>query len=599
MQSLKPLEKSKKDRVLKEGSFAVFDIEANNWIKHVVNGYFDGNEFFWFKSIRKFIQFLDEHPCPPRHIFSHFGGGYDFLFIFDEVFRRDSATIENIIARGGNILFFDLFLPSTGTRITFHDSSAIFPFGLARLTKEFNVKTKKGEIDYAKIKKITAELLEYLESDCRGLWECLDAYFKTPLVKRAGPAFTSASQAMRIFRCYLKKTIYSATRESDDFIRRGYFGGRVEIFKPYFKENKTKRLHVYDVNSLYPAVMRDNEFPIQEGDFCKRRKIGTMYMAEVTVQTPAGQYLPVLPIVCRKRKKLIFPTGTFRGVYSSVELEYAESLGTRVLKVHRVLQLKNGGKIFKEFINELYKIRENTPKGSVLNYTAKVTMNSLYGRMALNLNKEELKIMGSIEDYENLDEYRRFTFGKREVKLLKGKKTLNSFSQVAIGAWVTSLARIKTHKMALKIKDQLFYMDTDSFFTTAKMETSDKLGELKYEYSFKEWAGILPKTYAGRYDQLIKGKKKKMVMKGFESKKLSQIPFNAFVDALHGDLSRLKIVTKPTHLKFRSALKKNKFLVLGKKQVKRIKSKYDKREIIPTRRKHVPWDSKPWELKEE
>jgi hypothetical protein len=602
MLSLKPLSEGKRQRDLEEGSYAVFDIEARNWIRHVVNGYFDGTEFRYFKSIAKFLDALEEMEKPPKHIFSHFGGGYDFLFLFDEILKTARGDIENIIARGGNILFFDyVWIDGQGEerKVTFRDSSAIFPFGLKKLADDFRVKNKKGEINYAKIRKITPELLAYLESDCRALFECLSSYFDTPLIRRAGPAFTSASQAMRIFRLYLRAPLYSSTREADSFIRRGYFGGRVEIFRPYFGPragSKQKLLHVFDVNSLYPSIMRDNEFPTQEGEFTRRRKKGTLYFADVTVSVPP-MYVPPLPFLCPKRKKLIFPTGKFRGIYSSVELEYAESLGVEVLKVHRVLKMKRASPIFRKFITELYKIREKNPRGSVLNYLAKTAMNSLYGRMGLNLDKEELKIMGSIQDWATMDEYRRYNFGKREVKILRGRKILKSFSNVGIAAWVTSLARIKMHEYLLAHEKEIYYIDTDSLFTTKKIPSSEKLGEMKHEYSVKEACFILPKTYAVRFQEMIKGKKKKLVMKGFENKKLHKIPFAAFYEALQGDLQRLKITTTPTHLKFRSALKKKKFLVLGKKSVKSIKSKYDKREIIPARK--ILMDTRPWEIQGE
>jgi DNA polymerase elongation subunit (family B) len=80
------------------------------------------------------------------------------------------------------------------------------------------------------------------------------------LVKKSGPAFTIASQAIKVFRLYLTHDIKSLDKKTDDFVRKSYFGGRTEVFKPEYN-SKTKPIYCYDVNSLYPTVMRENEFP--------------------------------------------------------------------------------------------------------------------------------------------------------------------------------------------------------------------------------------------------------------------------------------------------------------------------------------------------
>src|SRR5205085_813862 len=43
-------------------------------------------------------------------------------------------------------------------------------------------------------------------------------------------------------------------------LRSGYTGGHVDVYKPF--NTKGHRPYVYDVNSLYPAVMKDLLFPV-------------------------------------------------------------------------------------------------------------------------------------------------------------------------------------------------------------------------------------------------------------------------------------------------------------------------------------------------
>jgi len=47
------------------------------------------------------------------------------------------------------------------------------------------------------------------------------------------------------------------TPKEDAFIRRGYFGGHTDVYKP-----KGENLYYYDVNSLYPYVMKIYPMPI-------------------------------------------------------------------------------------------------------------------------------------------------------------------------------------------------------------------------------------------------------------------------------------------------------------------------------------------------
>lgn len=65
---------------------------------------------------------------------------------------------------------------------------------------------------------------------------------------------------MRIFRKnYLNEDTFKISipnRNEDTFIRRGYYGGHVDVYKPY-----GENLFYYDVNSLYPFIMKSYPMP--------------------------------------------------------------------------------------------------------------------------------------------------------------------------------------------------------------------------------------------------------------------------------------------------------------------------------------------------
>lgn len=90
---------------------------------------------------------------------------------------------------------------------------------------------------------------------------------------------TVSSLAFAIFRInYLKDDIIrQISGPIFDFIKLGYTGGATDLYIPRFSyEDENKYLYYYDVNSLYPSIMRDIEIPCGdvyyfEGDVLKHK----------------------------------------------------------------------------------------------------------------------------------------------------------------------------------------------------------------------------------------------------------------------------------------------------------------------------------------
>jgi len=570
--------------------FAVFDLEAANWTRFVVGGFYDGHTFRHFGKLQGFFDFLDSNYDVPGKIFAHYGGQYDFLFLLKHCYGK-GYKVGTIIPRGSGILCFDVRIGSRS--FTFYDSSALLSFSLRRLTENFQVETKKGEIDYEKISVITPELLEYLRSDCVGLWQVLDRFYQTKIIQEAGPAVTIASQAMRVMQCYLKEPLYSLSEEVDEFVRRGYFGGRTEIFRPMFPHGGAFRrdepeLHCYDVNSLYPRQMWEQEFPNKFRRWTTGMPDSAMGYFEATVEVPKDTYLPILGAVVNK--KLLFPVGRFRGVFSSLELRYGETQGVKILKVHKGAQFHNGGRVFRDFVESIYAIREKTDKASVDNQVAKLILNSSYGKLAIRRRKENIISLEHADDFYDCEPWREIKCGETEIHLMKKEMNLKCFSNVAMGAWVTAAGRVYMHRLMSPIQDSIYYMDTDSIFTTKKLESGKGLGALKHEYSVRRACFLLPKTY------IAEGEEKKIVMKGFDSRKIKNFTFEDFYSTLQGETGILKIEGELKFSKFKTATKKGNLLSMSEQGKKEIRSRYDKRKFT---RKGGAWNTRPIEVNSE
>lgn len=556
--------------------FGVVDIETMNWTKFVVLGFYDGRQYQEFRSIKKFLDWCKSADIPET-IFAHFGGKFDFLFLIRELLRQDMEILE-IVPRGSSILYFSAKL---GGRIfTFRDSSALLPFGLRSLTENFGVEHIKKQYDHSKTRGYTRELSDYLKDDCRGLFECLEKFYSWPLVEKAGQASTLASQAMRVFRTFLSEPIYAASDYVSEFARKAYLGGRTEIFRPFCEKGP---LYEYDVNSLYPYVMVSNPYPSGRAVFTFDFDSNALGIFEAVVESPSDIHVPCLGVV--RDGKFIFPVGVFKGHWTSAELHYAKSLGYRVNIIKGVVWPEKKF-LFKEFITELYNIRLTSPKNSVSDIMAKLLMNSSYGRFGMNPDKENI----GFKLKEGSSEYRLLKIAKRNVQLFKDPVHLETFSHTGIAAFVTSYARIHMHRLMSQIEPHaLFYTDTDSIFTTAKLAHGKGLGELKMEAEYSSAVFLLPKTY------FAKGSKNKIAMKGFDKKKISQFEYSDFLTALEGDLRRFKITNEPKFATFKSALAQRKVVAMTKKSDKQLKAIYSKRTILKL---GGEWFTRPLSLKE-
>lgn len=607
MISLTP--QKKKPRARKKKPWAVYDIEGANWIEHVVSASYykdeDGlDELHYFKHVGEFVEYLFKDGNPIEEVWCHFGAIYDFMFVIKECVEFGYADITKMVPRGNGLLMFDI--QRNDKTVTFRDSSAILPFGLDSITKNFGVTHEKLKMDRTKITHDTPEVRRYLKNDVVGLYESIEKFMEWGPIKEVGMKTTIASQSIQILRKYLPCEIPSLSKGADQFIRQGYFGGRTEIFKPLY-DDPSKDINYYDINSLYPYCMKELLFPVVPKGVQSTFDMGsTVGYVECEVFIPE-MYSPPLPVVqeIRKTKKLIFPTGKVRGVWSSLELEYASKFGVVILKVYRVFAFEKLVPVFKEFVDTMYDIRSKSEKVSVDNVLAKLILNSCYGRMGLDRNRASLEFDDGQDGFK--PKYELAARGGGSIRIGEVQSfAKNAFSHVGIAAWVTSGARILNHQKQHELDYKVWYTDTDSFFTPKKLKESGKLGDLKLEYPLKRACFLLPKTYIMEAnDEIFKvveesGKvfntDKKVAMKGFDKMQVNGFTFDDFQQALEGDFQRLKAKTPAKMARMRSAFQKGEVLAMMKESTKQVRSKYDKRRIIKTRRQE--YDTEPLVVKD-
>lgn len=567
-----------------------------------------------------------------KDVYAHFGGKFDFAFVLNHVFFHTHHKIEGMIPRGSGLLCFDLIVEMgnsggvskrkkkkpTFCKITFRDSSAMLPFGLKSITKNFGVESPKMDWDHAwTLPFMTAPMTVYNRMDCLGLHQSICKYQAWPLIKRAGQASTIAGQAMRVLRTKMQVEISSLTPRIDEFVRRAYFGGRVEIFKPLF--TGPGLIRCADVNSLYPTVMRNpprvgdipQEYPAKFKYFTFEYEPDSLGFYEAEVEVSDSMYVPPLGVVWpimnsahpgrAPKSKFVFPTGRFKGYWSTLELEYARSLGVKILKTGQGAIFEGGGNFFKRYVDDLYEIRETTERESVDNVLAKLLLNSCYGRFGLKVAREGLVFdegQEGVSELESGADDAGFVLREAgiQVRLMREPKMLETFNNVAVSAWVTSASRVFMHRHYRKIERELFYTDTDSLFTTADFEDEKGLGGMKIEYERKGACFLLPKTYITQGSEEDPSYRK-ITMKGFDKQKTKNFTLDDFMTALEGDLKRLRVFQDPKFATFKTAMGRGKILTMLPKSPREVRSLYDKRVVEKVSGCHG-YDTRPHKIRD-
>lgn len=555
--SLKPSREPGRKKLKK---FAVVDLETNNWKEFVIGGFFDGAIFKTFTTLRGLCEFIDSYNNTT--IFAHFGGIFDFLFLLN-YYGLEKIPPDSLMMRGSSIFSFKI-----GTN-TFVDSAGIFPFSLEKIAKSLGVEHQKLDIDHS-IKKVPTDkkLIKYLKHDCVALYESIQKFFESELLQDVNFKPTVASLSLEVLRQYLHTEIPSINCEGvDSFVRQAYAGGRVEVLRPIHTGSP---LHYYDFNSLYPSCMAEMDVPL--GLKRMSKDITPMSFNKVRVSVPKDEYFPLLWSKTILKNKIIFPTGVFEGVFPGIELLEAEKLGVKILKVYKGMEFENGGKLFKNYVTDIYNRRKNS-NDDVEKVLCKLFLNAGYGRMAIKRERESLVFDDGREGVTPIDVW----VGK--YRLAKQATKFRGFSNAAIGALVTAHGRIKLHHTIRPIAEHVYYLDTDGFKTTVELPHSMELGELKLEKTENQFCAFTNKAY-------IFGDLKKM--KGFPKEFVQAQTFRDYQMVLEGELSMWS--QSEGKLYRVKSTKDQNFLRVSEKTIRSTKTRYDKRILTKT---NGVWETKP------
>lgn len=509
--SLKPLTTRNKRK-----PFSTFDIETTTDLKKVyLAGYYNGKEFRFWES----IPLPPEDPASPitqflrwylklatnRVVYAHNGGNFDAVFILKCLLSNFPEYSAEIIPSQSTIL--KLTITKTGEKFkwVFLDSARTLPDKLNNLAKCFLGKEKVdfgGNYDDLPQNPLR---YDYLRSDCVLLWDTLKTAFDKLEHDIGGRvSISAASTALATFRnTYQDRELFDCGEHANTLARSAYYGGRCEVFRQAFKGSYHEPLNCFDVNSMYPWAMSKG-MPINvivysvipmwwKDDSCG--------FLDCTVDVK-DCHIPVLPF--RQNGKLIFPTGKFRGVFSTVELRLAIELDQlETMEVHDSVFYQTAP-IFATYVEELYWLRnkENPQYNEATAKIAKLLLNSLYGKFGSSEERETIHVRPTMD----------FIIERGLLPMpspitsdcyIEKTKVNADYMLPAIAAWVTSLSRARLCRGLIEAGESAYYCDTDSIYTTGQVtDIGPLLGQFKNEYPrdpICEASFIAPKVYCYRH----------------------------------------------------------------------------------------------------
>lgn len=288
---------------------------------------------------------------------------------------------------------------------------------------------------------------------------------------------TLASQAFNAFRhrFMLEKIFIHNNDEVTALERDAYYGGRTEAF--FIGKVPGERFYNLDVNSMYPSVMAEYEYPTKLIGLVKSPSLEWLreglekyaIIAKVKISTPENVYPH------RYNNRLVFPTGDFISSLSTRELIHGLERG--YIKEVLEASVYERHKIFAPYVEYFYGKRKEYKREGMLgfSYLCKILLNSLYGKFGQRNEVYEIIEQGS--EYENgyIEEYDIDREKWVKYRVINGtveeavgfQEAYNSFP--AIPAHITADARMLLWDYMQKIgKENVYYCDTDSIFTNQR-----------------------------------------------------------------------------------------------------------------------------------
>ena len=504
------------------------------------------DNFTYGNSIESFFKWLKEIAVNKETIYFH-NLKFDAQFILyyllkngwtaqpHSVSKKDYKSFDftTLISDKGQFYSLELYFKKLKTvthKVKILDSLKVLPFKVEELPKAFNIALQKLEIDYNEDRPIGHELtqteIEYLKNDCVIVSRALDYLFASGLTK-----MTTAGNAFAAYKDIIGKanfTRWFPTPDYDADIRQAYRGGFTFV-NPKFQNVECDGGIVLDVNSLYPSVMRYKPLPFGIPNFhFGKVEPTTLYplyvqMLRCNFKLKEG-YLPTIQL---KNNGLFSPTEYITDsngedvvlCLTNIDLDlFFEHYEVTNIEYMCGYSFKQSYILFADYVDKwnTEKIKSAIEGNSAKRTLAKLLLNSLYGRFAINPNCRSF-----LPRLDPANDDLCYTLDDPEERELV---------YIPVAIFITSWARDITIRAAQANIERFYYADTDSLHLRGydlpnNIEIDDyKLGAWKLESKFVKAKYLRAKSYI----EVEESGKLKITCAGLPAYCHSQVTFENF-----------------------------------------------------------------------
>lgn len=545
-----------------------------------------------YECVHEFFTFLhnyNEEDLNGFVFYAHNGGRFDYVLLLRALLQPPTSgrfVIATLMPRGGGFLAMKINRCRDNASIWFLDTFYHLSTSLDRLCADFNPPHRKqtGAVDYEQLTlsnlrndpEFSARWIDYAVHDILSLAEIWEVYrrtifnkYRVDLTRRV---FTAATLSKTVFLSTFYHPnrgggsgmpVYSLGYECEETVRRGYSGGRCEVFCHRYEadpNDPTDGVYYVDFTSLYPYEMcKDLPYGKPErvrtciSEIVDGKFFGFVVVSVRSTRTPSddarnGTDVPYLCVTANDAdngsgSKLVF--GVFPEftelVLFSEEIVYIleENLPYEFEHVVNLDGFKFcRGPLLEEFSRELFNRKRNADNATERR-VAKITVNSGYGFWAMRRIRDAFHVV-SIDDGEQAeklsqnitDGYYSHVFVCNGAFVGRTADFADSNAIVpSIGAAITAYARTTLHRLMHKIKKhggKILYCDTDSVITNFNVENhpafegmmGKELGQLTNELDkwpngrATSFVALGPKMYGLKSSE---GNLEKTAHKGFKS----------------------------------------------------------------------------------
>lgn len=420
-----------------------------------------------------------------------------------------SRTFTTLISDMNQWYSCRLWFPS-GKTMEFLDSLKVIPLPVEAIPKAFGLPDSKLTLDYGAYRapghQLTQDEMDYISEDVVIVAKAIKSMHDKGMTKMTAGSNAFADYKKVIggekrFRDWFPEPMYD-----QDLRKAGCYKGGFTAVNPMYKGKTLGEGASYDVNSLYPSVMASahgevlpyGEPVLYEGEYVHDSEYPLFIQFVEASFTVKPGHIPCLQL----RGNLSFiPTeyvedskGYQTMCMTSVDLNlFFEQYDVHDIRYIRGYKFKGSRLLFKDYVDKWTKekIKAGKEGNQGMRTIAKLELNSLYGKMATNPEKQSR--MPVLED------------GKLRFVLLE--KEYAEAQYLPVGAFITAYARAFTIRASQRNYSRWVYSDTDSCYMLGLepvdgMEVDDyKLGAWKREHVFTRIKALRAKTYVIETDE--------------------------------------------------------------------------------------------------